>query len=116
MQSLLLNPGEKIHVIHRRYFEKDVRRHFVGQVEAFADGVARASGYVFVIDDLNKHLFVRRPDRRIKLIPITTGDVLVNVIPDSVDLAQVRYELGDRTLRVTDGSTWIMDVKEFGWA
>jgi hypothetical protein len=34
MKSALPNPGEKIHVMHRRRFEKDVRRHFVGQVEA----------------------------------------------------------------------------------
>ncbi len=66
----ILSPGEKIHVIHRRRFEKDVRRHFVGEVQGYEQGVARASGYVFVIDDLNKHLFVKRPDLRTKLIPI----------------------------------------------
>ena len=48
----MLSPGEKIHVMQRRRFEKDVRRHFVGEV---------------------------------------------------------------RSLLVTNGSTWTMDVKEFGW-
>ncbi len=111
----MLNPGEKIHVIHRRQFEKDARRHFVGQVELYQDGVARAVGYVFVVDDLNKHMFVRRPDRRTKLIPIASGDVIVNVLPPEVDLDQVHYELKDRSLFVTDGQGWSMDVKEFGW-
>ncbi len=113
--STILSPGEKIHVMHRRRFEKDVRRHFVGQVEGYEQGVARASGYVFVIDDLSKHLFVKRPDRRTKLISILSGDVIVNVIPASVDVEAVTYELKDRTLVVTDGNTWTMDVKEFGW-
>src|SRR5512137_775556 len=112
MKTALLSPGEKIHVMHRRRFEKDVRRHFVGEVEGYEQGVARASGYVFVIDDLSKHLFVKRPDRRTKLIPIMSGDVIVNVIPETVDLEQVAYELEDRNLVVTDGSSWSMDVKE----
>ena len=113
--AAILSPGEKIHVMHRRRFEKDVRRHFVGEVESYEQGVARASGYVFVIDDLSKHLFVKRPDRRTKLIPIMSGDVIVNVISPTVDVENVAYELKDRSLVVTDGSAWTMDVKEFGW-
>ena len=113
--STILSPGEKIHVIHRQRFEKDARRHFVGEVQCYEHGMARACGYVFVVDHLNKHMFVKRPDRRIKLIPIRSGDVIVNVIPETVDLERVVYELKDRSLRVTDGSDWSMDVKEFGW-
>ncbi len=113
--SKLLSPGEKIHVIHRRQFEKDNRRHFVGEVLHYEGGIARASGYVFVVDDLNKHMFVKRPDRRTKLIPLSSGTVIVNVIPETTDLEQVCYELKDSTLHVTDGKSWRIDVKEFGW-
>jgi hypothetical protein len=115
MKSAMLSPGEKIHVVHRRRFEKDIRRHFVGQVEAYERGVVRASGFVFVIDDLNQHLFVRRPDRRTKLVPVASGEVILNVIPQDVDLERVAYEIQDRRLWVTDGSEWRMDLKEFGW-
>ena len=115
INSAILSPGEKIHVIHRQRFEKDARRHFVGEVESYEHGIARAFGYVFVVDDLNKHMFVKRPDRRTKLIAISSGDVIVNVIPETVDLERVVYEIKDRSLRVTDGSDWSMDVKEFGW-
>ncbi len=115
MKTALLSPGEKIHVMHRRRFEKDLRRHFVGQVQAYEQGVARTSGYVFVIDDLSKHLFIKRPDRRTKLVPIGSGDVIVNVIPEEVDLERVAYEIKERTLWITDGAGWSMDLKEFGW-
>jgi len=115
MKTALLSPGEKIHVMHRRRFEKDVRRHFVGLVEAYEQGIARTCGYVFVIDDLSKHLFVKRPDRRTKLVPVASGDVVVNVIPETVDLERVDYQIKDRTLWVTDDSGWCMDLKEFGW-
>ena len=96
--STLLRPGEKIHLIHRRHFEQDARRHFVGEVESYEHGIARATGFVFVVDDLNKHLFVKRHDRRTKLIPISSGEVILNVIPECVDLARVRYELEERSL------------------
>ncbi len=112
---MILKPGEKIHVIHRRFFEKDIHRHFIGQVETCESGIARASGYVFAIDDLSRHLFVKRPDKRIKLISLTTGDLIINVLPTTVDLEEVHYELKNRTLQVTDGKGWTMDVKEFGW-
>ena len=36
--ATILSPGEKIHVMHRRRFEKDVRRHFVGEVESYEQG------------------------------------------------------------------------------
>jgi hypothetical protein len=113
--SNLLSPGEKIHVIHRRHFEKDARRHFVGEVECYETGLARAIGYVFVVDDLNKHMFVKRPERRTKLIAIGSGAVIVNVIPRDVDLERLHFELKERALYITDGKSWQMDVREFGW-
>jgi len=115
MHAPILKRGENILVIHRRRFDKDIRRHFIGTVDAYEDGVARASGYVFVIDDLNKHLFMKRPDRRTKLVPIGSGDVIVNILPEPVDIEEVRYVLSERTLWITDGNGWKMDVKEFGW-
>jgi hypothetical protein len=119
MKATLLTPGENIHVIHRRRFEKDIRRHFVGTVEACETGVVRAAGYVFVIDEQNQHLFTRRPDRRTKLIPVASGEVIVNVQPEDLDIEQIRYELDGRRLWVTDGrAAWILGDKSgyrLGW-
>jgi hypothetical protein len=115
MKNNILKTGENIHVIHRRRFDKDIRRHFVGGVEAYEGGLVRATGYVFVVDELNEHLFAKRPDRRTKLIPLASGDVIVNVLPEDLDIEQVRYELDGRKLWLTDGNGWKMDVKEFGW-
>jgi hypothetical protein len=44
---MILNSGEKIHVVHRRMFDKDTRKHFVGEVEAYENGLVRAIGHVF---------------------------------------------------------------------
>lgn len=39
----------------------------------------------------------------------------MNVIPEDVDLECVTYQLSERSLSVTDGAAWSMDVKEFDW-
>lgn len=115
MTTSILSPGEKIHMMMRRRFDKDIRRHFAGEIEAYENGVARARGHVFVLDDLNKHSFVKRPDKRTRLIPITDAELIVNVLPQSVNLDAIHYVLKDGSLTVTDGE-WRMDIKEFGWS
>jgi len=110
---MILKPGEKVHLIHRRRYEKDQRRHFAGEVEVYENGLARLCGYAFVTDDLNKNDFVRREDPRIKIAALASGELIINVLPHEVDIHKIRYELQNRQLVVTDGN-WRMDVKEFG--
>lgn len=111
---MILKPGEKIHVIHRRYFEKETRRHFVGTVEGYQDGVARVTGYVFGLDRV-KFTFVKRPELRTRIISLSSGDVLVNVIPEHVNIEQVTYKQVKKNLRVSDGSDWYIDLSEVTW-
>ncbi len=113
MKDTFLSPGEKIHVLHR--FDKEMRRHFVGEIEAWQNNLARATGYVFVVDDPATHTFVRRPDKRTKLIALSDGELIINVLPPGIQLEDVHYEVHEHRLYVTDGKTWKMDVKEFGW-
>ena len=111
---MVLQKGEKIHVIHRRYFEKEPQRHFVGLVEAYDAGVARVTGHVFAVDSV-KFVFFRRPDIRTRLIAIASGDVLVNIMPSEVDLEKIVYQQDKKFLRVTDGKKWHLDISELAW-
>jgi hypothetical protein len=111
---MILNKGEKIHVIHRRHFEKDLHRHFVGVVEEYDSGVARVNGYVYTVD-MAKFVFVKRPDRRIRVISVISGDLLVNVLPAAVDIENIVYKQEKKAVRVTDGSEWHLDISEHTW-
>lgn len=111
---MILKPGEKVHVIHRRYFEKEARRHFVGTVDAYEGGVARVTGYVYTVDRA-KYVFIRRPEKRTRLISLVSGDTLVNVLPDSVNLEKIVYMQEKKAVRVTDGSEWFIDLSEVTW-
>ena len=110
---MILEKGEKIHVIHRRQFEKDHHRHFIGVVDAYEHGVARVTGHVYTVDPV-KFTYVRRPELRTRFISIVSGDVLVNIIPPKVNLEEVVYKQERKAVRVTDGD-WHLDLSEFTW-
>jgi hypothetical protein len=111
---MILQKGEKVHVIHRRRYEKDPHRHFVGVVDAYENGLARVTGHIFTVDT-TKFAFFRRPELRTRIISLTSGDVLMNVLPPAVDLAKIVYKQEKKSVRVTDGSQWHMEISEFAW-
>jgi hypothetical protein len=111
---MILKKGEKIHVTHRRYFEKEARRHFVGTVEDYESGMARVTGYVYTVDRA-KYAFVRRPEKRTRIISLVSGDAFINVLPPSVDLEKIVYRQEGKAVRVTDGSDWYLDLSEVAW-
>lgn len=50
MGNSVLEVGEPVHIITRRLFDGDVRRHFTGRVTAAANDLVRAEGWVFVFN------------------------------------------------------------------
>lgn len=111
---MILQKGEKIHVIHRRHLEKEPQRHFVGIVDAYENGIARVTGHVFAVDAV-KAVFFRRPELRTRIIALQTGDTLVNILPPSVDLEKIVYKQEKKSLRVTDDNGWHMDISDLAW-
>src|SRR5258708_35077684 len=111
---MILQKGEKIHVIHRRHFDKDPHRHFVGVVEDYENGIARVTGHIYTVDSA-KFVFFRRPELRTRIIPLGSGELLVNVIPPSVDLEKIIYKQEKKSVRVTDGGDWHLDISDLAW-
>lgn len=114
MQSAILKPGEKIHLIHRRHFEHDTHRHFVGVVDAYEDGIARVTGHVYAVDPVTFE-FRKRMDRRTRIVSVSSGEIIINILPAGVNLDAVRYKQEPGALRVTDGSDWHLDISEVSW-
>jgi hypothetical protein len=115
---MVLNVGEKIHVVTRRLFESDAKRHFVGEVEAAAESIVRLQGYVFVFEfNAMVNRFVRRPERRARIVSLTDSNNLINVIPSEVDLEELEYKLSPKKhLVITDNKAFSLDINEFGSA
>lgn len=108
-----LTAGDKVHVIERRRFDTDLRRHFVGVVEASTDVAFRAAGYVFVYDP-SSSTYVRLERRRTRIMPLASDGIIINVVPPDTDIEATRYDDTSGRLVVTDGGTFRLDVNEFG--
>ena len=109
---MILESGEKVHAIERRYFMEDLRRHFVGEVIKCTDNALRLKGRVWVFDAM-KGEFICKPGEGERVVCF--GDRLtINVIPKEVNLDEIKYTaLPKRGLVVTDGKKFTLDVTEF---
>ena len=52
---------------------------------------------------------------RTRIIPLSSGELLVNVIPPSVNLEKIVYRQEKKSVRVTDGSQWYLDISDLAW-
>lgn len=111
---MILQKGEKIHVIHLRHLEKEPQRHFVGVVEAYECGIARVVGHIYAVDSV-KAAFFRRPELRTRIISLQSGDAIVNILPPTVDLEKIVYKQEKKSVRVTDNKDWHMDISDLAW-
>lgn len=108
-----LTIGEKVHVIERRRFDTDLRRHFMGVVEAVSDIAFRAVGFVFVYDP-GSSSYTRLDAERRRVITLASDGFIINVAPPETDIDAVRYDDSSGRLVVTDGGVFRLDVNEFG--
>ena len=110
---MLLQSGDKLLVVHRRLFERDGSRFFVGDVEAYEAGIVRVAGYTFVRDPIGGTVS-RKNDARVKLFSLSSGSLMVYVLPRDLNVESVRMVAEEASLALTDGHAFRMDLSE--WA
>lgn len=110
----ILKVGEKIHLIERRYFENDPRRHFVGEIIEAEGNIVRAKGYTWVFN-IVKNEFIRRPEPRERIF-ILGERMVINIIGKETNLDEIKYIDTEETgLIVTDGKSFSLEISEFSW-
>ena len=110
---MLIENSEKVHVVVRRTFETDLRRHFIGEIKVAKDSIARIEGYFMVLDK-SKNTFIKKPSLRVTIMDLSSSGYWVNIIPKEVkpDLEYV-YDRNNK-LTLTDGKSFVLDINEFG--
>lgn len=104
--------GEVLHIIERRLFPGDVRRHFIGRVESTSDRALRVRGFLFVYDS-SASAFLRKPELRTRIIALDNR-IIINVLPEGVEPERVRYAHdAEGNLSLTGGSDFELDIGEF---
>jgi len=109
---MILDAGEKVHIVERRLFMEDLRRHFVGQIIKCTENTVRLKGYAWVFDGV-KGEFVCKPELRERVICLSER-LTINVIPAEVNLYEIKYEVVPKKgLVVTDGKKFSLEITEF---
>lgn len=111
---MVISPGEKVHVVTRRFFEDDLRQHFTGVVEEASDVSIRVTGYVWVFEKSTGE-FSRRNNTRTRVFSVVDSGLIISVLPETVHLENLRYEMDPSRKRIlTDGRGFAMNISEFG--
>jgi hypothetical protein len=108
---MLLQEGDKILVAHRRLFEKDEVRFFVGRVEAYEAGIVKATGHSFVRDVMGGRL-IEKAEERTKILSLASGTLLVYQLPGTLALDTLSFLATDGRLSLTDGKNFTMNLAE----
>jgi hypothetical protein len=108
---MVLHSGQKVLIVHRRLFEADHPRYFVGQVDGYENGIAKVSGFTFSFDAISGH-FEKKSDRRTKIFSIISGSIFCYELPESVSLDTLVLEHERHFVYLTDRSGFKMDLSE----
>jgi hypothetical protein len=112
---MLLEPGNKILVAHRRLFERDLVRFFLGRVDAYEEGVVKATGRTYVRDPMGGRM-IEKADARTKLLSLSSGTLIVYQLPEAVELEGLKFIGSDGLLALTDERGFAMDLTEVAHA
>jgi hypothetical protein len=110
---MIISEGEKIHVITRRRFEQDVRRHFAGTIVASEGAVVRAEGCTFVFNS-SRNRFEKKLNKRIGIFDLAAEGYIVNTLPSEVVVENLIYKTTDEgSLVFTDNAGYSLNINEF---
>ena len=108
---MILETGMKVLIAHRRLFEGDHARIFVGTVEGYEAGLARVTGYTWTRDPFQGG-YHRKDDPRTKIVAIASGTVIVYQLDQAVEVASLRIVHEGNEVIAKDGGGFRMDLTE----
>ena len=109
---MILEAGNNLLIVHRRLFEKDHPRFFVGKVVCYDAGVARVSGYTFGRDNISQNI-VRKSDQRTKLVGVSTGALIIYCLPDEISIESVAFNTGEAGLELNAAPDYSLNLSEW---
>ena len=107
----IFSPGDRILVAHRRLYETDAPRYFLGTVSEYDSGVLKLVGKSFLYDNATGRVF-KKEDERTKVYSVASGTVIIYQLPTHVMFEQLEFEGISGSLMLTDREHYHMDLTE----
>ena len=108
---MFMSEDDVVLLAHRRMFQTDEPRYFLGQVMSSEGPLLKVGGYTFV-RDVTSGAMVKKDERRTKVVSLASSGYIVYQLPQDVDVdrAYVRSCEGDTVL--VDGERELMNLSE----
>ena len=107
----MLQPGNKLFISHRRIFDRDQPRYFLGSVLAYENGIVKVSGHSFVRDMATGNM-IRKEDLRTKILSLTSGFFIVYELPETTDIHAAKLESDGGNLVLSDETGLLLNLAE----
>ena len=108
---MMLEPGDLVLISHRRLFDGDAARFFVGRTTACEGPLFKAEGYSFTRDLANGHV-IKKEEKRTKVLSISTPGQIVYQLPNDIELEQVDIVSRNAEAALVAGVRHVMDLSE----
>ena len=111
---MIVSKGEKVHVVYRRNFDTEVRRHFIGEIIEASESVVRLQGNTVIFDSA-KNTFIKKPETRTTIVDLSESGYIVNMIDKNVNINELQYIIdNNKHLILTDKKDFSLNINEFG--
>ena len=109
---MILERGDKLLVAHRRLYEGDAARYFLGTVLDFHGEIAKVEGYSWAVETFSGTI-VRKEGLRRKLIALASGTHIIYDLDRDVDMDSAEFQVNARgRVLLRDAGTFSLDLTE----
>lgn len=108
---MILDPGTKVLIVHRRLFENDKSRYFVGTVQECEGEIATVSGHTWVQDQFDGR-FSKKEDVRTKIIALSSPGLITYRLPSDIQAEGLSFTMSEGKVWLTDDKRFRMDLSE----
>ena len=108
---MILENGNNVLISHRRLFDGDEARYFVGRSIVCEGSLIKAEGYSFVRDLSNGHI-IKKQEKRIKVFSLASPGQMVYQLPGEIELENLDIISRNSEAMLVAGATQIMNLSE----
>jgi hypothetical protein len=108
---MIVDKGDVLFVSHRRMYQHDEDRFFLGRVITCEGVLVKLVGFTFV-RDLRNGRIVRKNERRARVLSLASPGYMVYQLPEDVNIEQVTITSGNGEALLLDGTRELMNLAE----
>ncbi|MEZ6063314.1 MAG: hypothetical protein R3C19_23450 [Planctomycetaceae bacterium] len=108
---MILQEGNILLVSHRRMFQQDESRFFLGRVVACEGSLVKLQGFSFARDLATGHV-MRKDEERTKVLCLSSPGFIVYQLPDDVSPDEAQFRSGHGEAILVDGDRRLMNLSE----